>query len=386
MSYDLSKVRVREGLRPRAEPYWHRIRKGCFVGFRPATKGGAGYWIARAYNPETNAKPMKALGNFGGLPGNDRFAAAKQEAEKFADLVESGGEVRPEIVTVADACKAYAETRPEAEGRFRRFVYADPVASVKLEKLRRRHLAEWRKRLEEAPAQVSRAKAGDRRTRPRAQSTINREMAVLRAALSKVLPKGHPNTEAAWQEALRAIQNADGRRDIYLDREGRRRLLEFVSPEAKPFVQALCLLPLRPGAVAALTVADFDKRTSLLAIKKDKNGKPRVIRVPQHAAELFAAQCAHKLPAAPIFMRANGTTWNRDSWKVPIARAVAEAGLSDKVTAYTLRHSTITDLVGSGEPLLRIAQISGTSAEMIERHYGQLQSDAAMNALSLLEL
>jgi integrase len=56
------------------------------------------------------------------------------------------------------------------------------------------------------------------------------------------------------------------------------------------------------------------------------------------------------------------------------------------VTAYTLRHSTITDLVSSGLPLLTIAQISGTSAEMIERHYGHLIRDAATEALAGLAL
>lgn len=36
------------------------------------------------------------------------FAAAKKEAEKFAELVESGGQLRGEIQTVGDACKEYA--------------------------------------------------------------------------------------------------------------------------------------------------------------------------------------------------------------------------------------------------------------------------------------
>ena len=46
---------------------------------------------------------------------------------------------------------------------------------------------------------------GDQVERERAPSTVNRDMAVLRAALSKVLSPGAPNSEAAWQEALKAI-------------------------------------------------------------------------------------------------------------------------------------------------------------------------------------
>ena len=263
-------------------------------------------------------------------------------------------------------------------------VDGDPLGKVKLDKLRRRHVAEWRKRLEETPSLVSRNKEGEKRTRTRAPSTVNRDMAVLRAALAKVLSPGAPNSEAAWQEALKSAANANGRRTLYLDRSQRRKLLQAIDNEAAPFVRALCLLPLRPGAMAALTAGDFDKRTSELTIGKDKTGKPRRIQLPAEAAKLFAAQAKDKLPGAPLFMRSNGNPWDKNSWKLPIAAAVVGADLPNGATAYTLRHSTITDLVSAGLPLLTIAQISGTSAEMIERHYGHLASDAAVKALDKL--
>lgn len=314
------------------------------------------------------------------------FSAAKREAEKLAELVEAGGKVRAEIETVADACRDYAKDRPEAEQRFKRYVYDDAIAKVKLDKLRRRHLREWRARLEARPALVSRRRKGDPVQRERAPSTVNRDMAVLRAALSKVLSPGAPNSEAAWQEALKANRNADGRRTLYLDRTQRKKLVEGTSPEAAPFVHALCLLPLRPGAMAQLTAGDFDKRTAELTIGKDKTGEQRRIKLPPDAAELFGSQAQDKLPGAPLFMRANGKAWDKDSWKKPIAAAMAAAGLPGSATAYTLRHSTITDLVTAGLPLLHIAQISGTSVEMIERHYGHLASDAALKALAVLTL
>jgi integrase len=163
-------------------------------------------------------------------------------------------------------------------------------------------------------------------------------------------------------------------------------LLEQIDAEAEPFVRALSLLPLRPGAVAHLIAADFDKRTSELSIGKDKSGKPRRILVPDAAAKLFAAQVTGKEPSDPLFARSNGKAWDRNSWKDPIARAVSEANLPVGTTAYTLRHSTITDLVCRGLPLLTVAQISDTSAEMIERHYGHLCRDAAVEALAELAL
>lgn len=388
MALDLSRVGKRDELKPRREPHWQRLRSGCFLGFRPSKVGGPGTWIARVYDEDSSRYHVKSLGDFGTLAPNERFAAARREAERVAEIVEGGGEVRRKVETVSDACKEYLRQKPNkiAEGVFRRHVYDDPVAKVKLDKVRRHHLREWRKRLEAAPAIISRSKGGDVRTRTRALSTVNRDMAPLRAALNKVLAPGAPNSEAAWQEALKPFEKADKRRSLYLDKAQRRLLLKHVAPDAEPFVRALCLLPLRPGAMAALVAGDFDKRTSELTIAKDKAGGKRRILLPREAAALFAFQAKAKLPAAPMFMRANGSPWNRNTWGDAIENAAKDANLPKGTTAYTLRHSTITDLVSAGLPLLIIAQISGTSAEMIERHYGHLVSDAAVKALGELAL
>lgn len=388
MALDLSKVGKRDELKVRREPHWQRLRAGCYLGFRPSKVGGAGSWIARVYDADSGKYHLKALGDFGTLTPNERFTAAKREAEKVAELVEAGGEIRRKIETVADACREYLKDNPGkiAEGVFRRHVYDDPVAKVKLDKLRRHHLRDWRKRLEKAPAIISRSRKGEVRTRERSPSTVNRDMAPFRAALNKVLAPGAPNSEAAWQEALKPFEGADKRRLLYLDKGQRRSLLDHVDPEALPFVRALCLLPLRPGAMAALVAGNYDKRTCELTIGQDKGGKGRRILLPAEAATLFAKQAKGKLPAAPLFMRANGKVWDRNTWGDAIEDAAKAAKLPKGTAAYTLRHSTITDLVSAGLPLLTIAQISGTSAEMIERHYGHLASDAAVKALGELAL
>jgi len=148
----------------------------------------------------------------------------------------------------------------------------------------------------------------------------------------------------------------------------------------------LCALPLRPGALAALRVGDFDKRTGTLKIGKDKAGQDRKIKLPDATADLLKEQARSKLPAAPLFARDDGVAWNKDSWKGPIKEAVRAAGLADNVTAYALRHSTITDLIVDGVPLLTVAQLAGTSVAMIERHYGHLLQAQATAALSKLVL
>lgn len=387
---DLSKITEREKLKTRKgdEPHWQRLRFGCYLGFRPSKRGGRGAWFARVYDEDAGKYSRKALGDYGALSGHDVFKQAKHDAECWAEMVESGGVQPVKLETVADACEAYLKHKPGpiAEGVFRRHVYSDPLAKVKLEKLRRHHLREWRKRLENAPALLSRSKGGVARTKERSKSTVNRDMVPLRAALGQVLVPGAPNTDAAWQEALKPYKGAHRRRDLYLDRSERKRLLDATDPEAVPFVRALCLLPLRPGALAGLCAADFDKRTRTLTIGKDKHGRPRQITVPETAAKFLGKQTNSKLPAAPLFSRGDGRAWNKDSWKHPIKDAVNAAKLPSGVAAYTLRHSVITDLIRDGLPALTVAQLSGTSVVMIERHYGHLVREDAEEALSKLAI
>ena len=387
---DLSRIGEREKLKPKAgdEPHWQRLRQGCYLGYRPSKKKAGGTWFARVYDPDTSRNSRKALGGYGTLSGHDVFKQAKVDAENWAETVESGGERARDMVTVKDACEAYLAQKPGsiAEGVFRRHVYSDPIAKVKLDKLRRHHLRAWRKRLEEAPALLTRTKKGEKRWKERAKSTVNRDMVPLRAALGMVLMHGAPNTDAAWQEALKPYKGADKRRELYLDRAERKRLIEATCDEARPFVKAQCLLPLRPGALASLAVRDFDKRTRSLTIGKDKNGNPRQISLPQVIADFFAEQVKGKLPAASIFARAGGEAWNKDAWKYPIKDAVKAAILPGAASAYTLRHSVITDLIRARLPILTVAQLSGTSVAMIERHYGHLVRDDAEEALARLAL
>jgi integrase len=385
---DLSRIAERGKLKPKAgdEPHWHRLRQGCYLGYRPSRKGLRGTWFARVYDPDTSTNSRKRLGDYSAISGHDVFKQAKQDAEQWAETVESGGVRAVELVTVTDACEAYLQERPGsiADGVFRRHVYSDLIAKVKLDKLRRHHLQSWRKRLEQAPALITRSKKGENRTKERAKSTVNRDMVPLRAALGRLLKSGAPNTDAAWQEALRPFKGADKQRELYLDRAERKRMIDASAADARPFIKGLCLLPLRPGALAGLKAGDFDKRTRTLTIGKDKNGKPRQITVPQVIADFFADQVKNKLPAAPIFSRAGGEPWNKDAWKYPVKDAVRTAGVPVAVSAYTLRHSVITDLIRARLPILTVAQLSGTSVAMIERHYGHLVRGDAEEALAAL--
>ena len=382
MTIDLSKVGQRSQLTHRREPYWQRLRKGCFIGFRPSNSKLEGGWIARATCEVTRKYKHKKLGDYGLLAKHERFDAARKDAELFFQLIENGGEIRG-LLTVRGACHQYASDKIEAQKRFERTVYQSAIADIPITKLRKRHLLEWRMNLQNRKNSTNENQTSEN-NRKLAPATINRELVPLRAALHKVLSFGTPNTEAAWQEALKPIRNADRQRTLYLDHQQRMLLLSKATFEIEPLLRSLCYLPLRVGAIAKLLVMDFDPRTAELIIGKDKNGQSRKIVIPKTTANFFIYHCSNKEPSDLIFCKKNGGMWNKETWKKPIKEAVYAANLPPQTTAYTLRHSTITDLVTSGLPILTIAQISGTSVEMIEKHYGHLRNEVALNALEQL--
>lgn len=380
---DLSTVRSREKLKPQREPFWHKLATGQFLGYRPSTIGKGGTWIARFYDPDTRRKPLKSLGDYGHLLASERFSAASEDAREWFRHLSHGG--TEDDLTVREACELYAKDNPDATKRFPRYVYDDPIARIKLQKLREHHVKEWRARLEAMPALVTRNKTGERLTRTRSAATVNRDMVPLRAALNAALRRGDVATAIAWQQALQPSE-AKGRRNQYLDKEQRRALLAALPADAAAFCKGLCLLPLRPGALALLRVADFEASTHTLSIDRDKANQGRRILLPPDTSAMLKEQAKGKIPTAALFMRDDGKPWDKDAWKGPIKEAARRAELPESVTAYTLRHSTITDLVSGGLDLLTVAQISGTSVRMIEKHYGHLQRARAAAALEMLAL
>lgn len=383
-SVDLSKVGSRSALSPRREPYWQKLANGQYLGFRLLTAGSTGNWSARAYDAATKKQTFHTLGDYSSLPPSERFNAASAEARKWFQHLDGGG--TPDTVTVAEACRQYAALHPGVEIRFQRYVYKDPIAGLPVQKLTEPQVRAWRARLAGLPAVVSKKRDGTVTTRQRAAATLNRDMVPFRAALNMALSSGYVLSDRAWKKAL-APAAATGRRNTYLDRAQREALIKaFDAEDARTFARGLCHLPLRPGALASLRVKDFDPRRGELQIPSDKSGAGRRFIVEKQTTDLLTGLATGQPADALLFRREDGRQWGKDAWKVPFKRAAQIAALPSTVSAYTLRHSVITDLAQSGLSLLTIAQISGTSVTMIERHYGHLRGTEAAQALAALAI
>ncbi len=390
---NLGKVESRNRLAPRRDPYWQRIEAGCFIGFRRMTADSDGTWLARSRDATTDKQIQSPLGDFSDHPAHARFDLANKAARDWFAHLGRGGKAK--AITVKVACANYvkhlasankAQAALDAKKRFARWVDDHMIGGITLQKLKPSDIDGWRKELAATPT-VPQNKKSEGPTRARSASTLNRDMTSLRAALNLALESGDATSDAAWKVKLRPVKDADRRRDVYLDLTQRRALIAKAPPDLAVLLSALSLVPLRPGAMAALVAGNFDKRLSTLTIGKDKHGQDRKITLPPATAAFFAEQCKGKLPTAPLLARADGSAWNKDAWKYPVKDAVLAAELPAAATAYALRHSTITDLIALHKlDTLTVAQLSGTSLLMIEKHYGHLLREHAAKALASLTL
>lgn len=384
MKHRIRTVADRAKLNPRHGPYYEVLSHGRALGFRKTTADAAGAWIGRWRDEQAFKHVIKSWGPLDRLPASKRYDTAARLTNEWCDRLDGGGTV--EDVTVAEACNAYAddledggraEAAREARSRFKRYVLGEPIARIKLAKLAPRHVASWRKWLAKTPTS-----RGSRRT----DATLNRDLVALRSALNFAHRKLWIQNDVAWRNELTPIEKADRRREVYLTRDERRRLISAAGYDLADFIRVLCLLPLRPGAVAQLKVADYDARIGMLTISHDKAHGGRTVALPDNLRVLFNEAARDKLPTAYLFTRYDGIEWNRERWKLPVRRAVRQAGLDRQITLYALRHSAITDMVEAGVDLATVATLSGTSLKMIQDHYHHLQADAARNALKGLAL
>ena len=390
MANRIDTVEGRNKLAARTTPYWQKISNGCALGFRKMSKQSEGTWLAQFYDPSTQKQIRQSIGSFSEFVPNLRFDQAKKKAENFFQHLKQGG--NHAVLSVKDACKRYCtalvekgevKNSSDIEGRFHRWVYEDKISNIHLTKLNKKHLDDWRNQLAKTDVVIN-PYSKTPYTRVRAVSTLNRDMAALKAALNYAKENGWVTTDIAWKKPLQTIQNATGRRTDTLDRVQRDSLISEASDDLGAYLKGLSLVPLRPGALANLLVSNLDNKNGILTIELDKGKGQRRILLPSKTFEFFKNQTTNKLPNAPLFSRADGAAWNKDSWKKPIKTAVTKANLPSTTSAYTFRHSTITELVTGGLDLLTVAQLSGTSVAMIEKHYGHFRAEHASKALEKL--
>ena len=87
-----------------------------------------------------------------------------------------------------------------------------------------------------------------------------------------------------------------------------------------------------------------------------------------------------------LLAKDDGTPWPEDDLNRPFKAAARAAKLPPEATFYSLRHYHISKALLAGVPVQVVAENTGTSLRMIEKHYGKfLATDrrAMFNAVEL---
>ena len=184
---DITKATDRRRLPSRREPYWRRVRRGCYIGYR----AGSNTWIARVRSRQ-GEQHYKALGDANTLS----FGEAVRWADVWFAQLASHATRAPKRGAVTDALAAYIEwlkdngresTANDAEGRFELLVEKDPISRERLEDLTRADLVNWRNRIKN-------------RRKPR---TVNRHVRAVVAALNQSLRLGFTGNPVTWRDPAR---------------------------------------------------------------------------------------------------------------------------------------------------------------------------------------
>jgi integrase len=376
---DLSRKRERERLAVRHTPYFQRIGRGAFLGFRR----GPDTWSAR-FRSRDGKQNHKFLG------GPLEFDEAKCRAEAWLAQLAGSAVRNIKRATVREALEAYlADLRREgrhdaaraAEGRFKTVLLADPVADLELEEVTRDDFLEWRDRLLEG----------------RQPRTVNRHVRSVAAALNRAVDLGYLGNPVTWK--LRALSDDIDETDetaVFLDAVQRKAVIAAASPAAARFLRGLELTGARPKELAATLVVDFDGQTLRLAHRKGRPAKlrRRHVVLSTEAIEFFKEQSKDKLPNAPLFTEDGETPWRRHVWAKGVRAAIAnhnrDASAKRRIfthaTAYSFRHARISELLQIyGVDPLTVAAQTGTSIAMIEKAYLRFIPSAMQEKLAALK-
>ena len=378
---DLSRKRERDRLPIARNPYFMKLGKGAYLGFRR----GPDTWHAR-YRDKKKKQHSRALE---GVHSND-YDGAKKIAEDWFEQLGAPATRAIKRHTVRLALEAYiadlerqgrAAAASDATGRFKLTVYEDAIAGLPLEGATTDDFLEFRDRLKKG-------------RKPR---SVNRQFRSIAAGLNRAVELGHIGNPAAWRiKPLLDEVEDDGETAVFLSPAQRKSLIASASRYAADFFRGLELTGARPKELADATARDFNGSTLRLAHRK---GKPPKLRVRftvlgPDAIDFFAKAAANKLPAAPLFTEDGLTPWRRHYWAKEFRNAVKAANKEARgaarvpagASSYGFRHARISELlqVHAVDPLT-VAQQTGTSLAMIEKAYMRFIPQALQDKLSALK-
>jgi integrase len=373
---------VRAGLKANAL-HWAFVDRGVYLGYRRGRRGAAWYGrhgaTVRQIGIADDALPAN-----GGTVLDFSQALAKLKTQFAA---EPGG--KRAVVTVGDAFDAYARSYEAAGGRSKREHYKvkfTPLLDIKLAKLTKEDIEDWRQKLIETPPRA-RVKEGEEQkyrampdteeARRKRMASVRQDFSVLKAALNQAFREGHVTSNRAWT-TVRRLKPPEKPERSYLRSGEEVRIFVNACDEPSGF-RNLFLGALLTGArvseLARLNIADYHADQKTLTIKTSKTGKPRHVPLTIEADQFFAALAAGHPPTDPLLpkiVRGQRRRWYASA-QGPFIRAARQAVNMPDISFHSSRHTHISHLLMRHVAKEAIAKIVGHENTLqIENCYGHV--------------
>lgn len=350
---DLRTKTSRAKLKPRSSAYTHVVAAGRALAYRKRSADKPGRWMLRTARDSGVGYDFEVLGTETDLTFQQALEAALGRTR--AD---------PTKVTVADALAAWATVKNRTSNRpttqtntATRIARAFPGETLRT--ITARQIRRWMDSAVDG--------ADDQRAR---MATMNRELAVLKAALTMAADDAGYEGARAWT-AVSKYPKAEsfGKRMTILTEAEEAALIDAAAPDLAAMLAALQMTGARYGEMRGALVGDLE------GDRLDLTGKTgqRTITLAPRIAEWFARQAGNRPATAPLLLRTDMTAWTDNAQIKPVRAAVAAAGLAPEVTTYALRHGFISRAVARGVPIAAVADHCGTSVAMITASYAKYQ-------------
>jgi integrase len=397
---------ARGRLKARRKPYWREIEPNLAVGYRrlKGRKGapaGAGTWSARHYLGAGSYSIEKIDGvaddfsDANGVTVLD-FKLAQDKARALHLQRQTASEITGPL-TVKAAIELHLEhlaglgqNVSNQRHHVRAFILP-ALGAVEVAKLTAAQLRRWHHGLAKLPPRV-RTKAGapqqhreidvrDSESDRRRQSSANRILTTLKAALNYCFSEKLAASDAEWRR-VSPFRNVESARTRYLTVAEAKRFINACDPAFRPLAQAALQTGCRYGELTRLKVGDFNGDSGTLAIWQSKSGKPRHVILTDEGAAFFTEATAGRATGELMLRRANGEPWQKSNQADCMLAACARAKITPSINFHALRHTWASLAVMAGMPLMVVARNLGhVDTRQVERHYGHLAPSYVVEAV-----
>lgn len=366
--------------------HFQSLAPNIHVGYQIWKGDPAGRWLLRRYLGGGNRYTIMTIGTADdALPADGRDVLDYEQARaKALAMIATPGRGKRHRLSIRQALQNYTEfknsTGKKVDGRGA--VHILPVlGDMIVSELEPQHLRKWLSDLAHSAAQTRPKKNKPQyQTAPktdedkrRRQSSANRVLTILKAALNYAYAEGHVNDCAAWGKRLAPFAGVEEARIRYLTVAEARRLINACDIDFRALVHAALETGCRYGELTRLEVQDFNPDAGTLIIRKSKSGKARHVILTHQGAAFFQQHCSGRAGSELMFVHADGTGWKPSEQARPMDAANAHARLKPPITFHGLRHSWASLAVMGDVPLMVIAKNLGhTDTRMVEKFYGHL--------------